>query len=328
MGSQVNRWACGLVAGLLALTAASGLARQSPAVDARALDSASVTASAEALKPGEYLWAPQAAPAGPMLLIVNRRSQRAVLYRNGLPIGITTVSTGRNGHETPVGVFTVLQKRERHFSNLYDNAPMPFMQRLTWDGVALHGGHLPGYPASHGCIRLPHSFAALLFAETHLGMTVAVVDGDALPVLVASASPLKDATSGTTDQLDWDPERSPTGPVSIIVSVSDSRAVVLRNGREIGSAGVRFLGTLKHPILFAYHVDPSGGRRWTQLSLPGQTGAAAIASNQFVVSDAFRRVVETVLAPGATVIVTADPLTRGEEITRLLTGDDGDRVEP
>lgn len=325
MRSTVNRRAVGLAAVLLALTPVSGLAQQSPALDARALDGASVAASAEALKPGEYLWAPQAAPAGPMLLVVNRRTQRAVLYRNGLPIGITTVSTGRSGHQTPTGFFTVLQKRERHFSNVYGNAPMPFMQRLTWDGVALHGGHLPGYPASHGCIRLPHGFAALLFAETHLGMTVVVVDSEALPVLAPSATPLNGAVSDRNGLFEWHPERSPTGPISIIVSVSDERAVVMRNGREIGSAKVRFSGTLERPTLFAYHVDPNGSRRWSQLSLPGQTGAQVFASDQFFVSDAFRGALENVLVPGATVIVTADPLTRGQEITKLLTGDDGDR---
>ena len=87
---------------------------------------------------------------------------------------VSTVSTGKKGHETPTGVFTILQKNKDHRSNLYDDAPMPYMQRLTWDGIALHSGNLPGYPASHGCVRMPDGFAKRLFAETELGMTVIV----------------------------------------------------------------------------------------------------------------------------------------------------------
>src|SRR5688500_3360987 len=133
------------------------------------LESGSVTAAAERLKPGEFLWAPEVAPAGPVLPVVSLATQRAVIYRNGLPIGISTVSTGRPGYRTPTGVFTVLQRRVEHYSSLYDDAPMPYMQRLTWGGVALHGGNLPGYPASHGCIRLPQAFARLLYDVSHMG---------------------------------------------------------------------------------------------------------------------------------------------------------------
>ncbi|HEU4652030.1 MAG TPA: L,D-transpeptidase family protein, partial [Croceibacterium sp.] len=104
------------------------------------------------LKPGEFVWAPELSTEGPALLVVNLASQHAVLFRNGVPIAASTVSTGKDGHETPTGVFTILQKRKEHYSNLYNNAPMPNMQRLTWDGIALHAGNLPGYRASHGCI--------------------------------------------------------------------------------------------------------------------------------------------------------------------------------
>ncbi len=143
------------------------------------------------LKAGEYLWAPQIAPSGPILFVINITTQRAVLYRNGVPIGITTVSTARRGYRTPTGVFTVLQKQVRHFSSIYDNAPMPYMQRLTWGGVALHGGQLPGYPASHGCIRLPQAFARLLYGETRLGMTVMIVREDMLPAFAPTIDPLQ-----------------------------------------------------------------------------------------------------------------------------------------
>src|SRR6185503_12097277 len=104
--------------------------------------------------------------------------QRAYVYRNGVLIAVSSVSTGKPGHETPTGVFTILQKDKDHHSNLYNNAPMPYQQRLTMGGVALHAGGLPGYPESHGCIHLPTQFAKELFAITNLGVTV-VVEGNA-----------------------------------------------------------------------------------------------------------------------------------------------------
>lgn len=87
------------------------------------------------LLPGEYLWLPELAPKGPLLVLVSLPEQRAYVYRNGVRIGVATVSTGKKGYETPTGVFTILQKKREHYSNLYDNAPMPFMHRLTWDGL-------------------------------------------------------------------------------------------------------------------------------------------------------------------------------------------------
>ena len=128
------------------------------------------------LKPGEFLWYPQIAPEGPVVLVVSLDEQRAYVYRNGIAIGVSTISSGKAGKETPTGVFTILQKNKDHRSNLYNDAPMPYMQRLTWDGIALHGGHLPGYPASHGCVRLPQAFAEKLFGITRFGDSVVVAN--------------------------------------------------------------------------------------------------------------------------------------------------------
>ena len=127
------------------------------------------------LRPGEFLWAPERSAQGEVEIVVSLPLQRAYVYRAGTLIGISTVSTGRRGHETPTGSFNILQKRREHYSNLYNNAPMPFMQRLTWDGIALHAGQLPGHPASHGCIRLPLAFARHLFGATQVGATVHVI---------------------------------------------------------------------------------------------------------------------------------------------------------
>src|SRR3546814_14734697 len=87
------------------------------------------------------------------------------VYRGGEEIGVSTISTGRKGFETPTGVFRILEKNVDHYSDLYDLAPMPFMQRLTWDGIALHGGQVPGHPVSHGCIRKTEAYAQIRYNE-------------------------------------------------------------------------------------------------------------------------------------------------------------------
>ena len=280
------------------------------------LQSGTVIAAAERLKAGEYLWAPEIAPRGPVLLVVSLATQRAVVYRNGIPIGITTVSTGRPGYRTPTGVFTVLQKHVEHYSNLYNNAPMPYMQRLTWGGVALHGGNLPGYPASHGCIRLPHEFARLLYGVTRVGMTVIVTNDRTVP-RVAPADMLLRGSEGRTAlssaAIEWHPERAPAGPVSIVVSAADRRAVVLRNGTVIGSAPVEIAGGIGQPSAYVLSRVENGQRLWQRVLLPGQPAGAPGPSLQGRISvpDAFRREVEALLAPGTTVVVTADSLGSG-----------------
>src|SRR4051812_26273728 len=139
------------------------------------------------LKPGQYVWELKADSTGPVFLVIDLRTQRALLYRNGVTIAASTVSTGRRGRETPTGVFTILQKEVVHRSRTYDDAPMPYMQRLTWKGVSIHAGHLPGYPASHGCIRLPRGFAKLLYGVTRLGTQVMITDGPGTASLGSSA---------------------------------------------------------------------------------------------------------------------------------------------
>lgn len=134
-----------------------------------------------ALDPGEFAWRPELAPNGPVEIVVSIPLQRAYVYRSGTLIGVTTVSTGRPGHATPTGSFDILEKRREHYSNLYNNAPMPFMQRLTWDGIALHAGQIPGRPASHGCVRLPMAFARELFQVTRVGATVHILDESPTP---------------------------------------------------------------------------------------------------------------------------------------------------
>lgn len=126
-----------------------------------------------------------AAQPSPLIAVVSIGRQRVTVYDRSGVVAQSPISSGRRGHDTPEGVFSVIEKKEEHFSNLYDDAPMPFMQRITWSGVALHAGALPGYPASHGCIRLPHSFASSLFKMTRLNTRVVVVPGDVAPMSIA-----------------------------------------------------------------------------------------------------------------------------------------------
>jgi len=129
------------------------------------------------LAPGAYEWTPEAATAsGPVTVVVSLPEQMAYVYRGEARIGRTSISSGKPGHDTPPGVYEILEKDRDHRSNKYNDAPMPFMQRLTWDGVALHAGKIPGYPASHGCVRLPHAFAEALYAVTERGGRVIVAD--------------------------------------------------------------------------------------------------------------------------------------------------------
>lgn len=113
-------------------------------------------------------------PAGPLQIMISLRQQRLTVYNAGVPIASSAVSSGQTGFETPTGVYSILQKNRYHESNIYSGAPMPYMQRITWSGIALHEGQLPGYPASHGCIRLPGAFAASLFGMTKAGARVIV----------------------------------------------------------------------------------------------------------------------------------------------------------
>jgi L,D-transpeptidase catalytic domain len=129
---------------------------------------------------------PDKLPNGPLLIIVSIGSQHVSLYADGTFVARGPVSTGMRGHPTPVGVFSVIQKDRFHRSNIYSLAPMPFMQRITWSGVALHQGVLPGYPASHGCIRMSNEFAVRLWGITKLGARVIVARNDVAPAEIAN----------------------------------------------------------------------------------------------------------------------------------------------
>jgi lipoprotein-anchoring transpeptidase ErfK/SrfK len=288
------------------------------------LGSGSVVEAVRHLKPGQFVWAPEVAPTGPMLLIVNVTTQRAVVFRNGVPIAASTVSTGRPGRDTPTGVFTILQKHVEHYSSVYNNAPMPYMQRLTWQGVALHAGNLPGYPASHGCIRLPPDFAKLLYGATKIGMTVVITRRQTIPLVAPTPTIVTQGADARalTSSFFWEPEKSPTGPVSILVSATDQRAIVLRNGEIIGVAAVSVDGTVTGTWAYALRNIDGSGQHWVRLTLSAKRGEAAEVAksewSRFHAADDFRRAVAGIVAPGTTIVVTSDsllPANSGKKLT-------------
>ena len=247
-----------------------------------------------ALKPGEWTWLGGQA-TGPMAIIVSLDEQRAYVYRNGILDAVSTVSTGKPGHETPTGVFTILQKDKDHHSSKYHNAPMPYQERLTWDGIALHAGGLPGYPESHGCIHLPTAFAQRLFDTTSLGMTVVIAKQGASSTDLVHPTALSPIDTHTGDafatlqlapdeQFRWHPEASPEGPVAMVLSTADRRLVVLRNGVEIGRSRVEFstptppAGT--HAYLVAAGGTPGQMPPWLRVGIPGHADEAGTPVTQ------------------------------------------------
>ena len=158
--------ALGFLAFAAASAAAQPVANRNPTIAERAAT----------LGPGQYVWDAKSPSSGPLLLTIDLTKQRVMVYRDGALIAASAISTGSMGRETPTGVFTILEKKVMHRSITYDNAPMPYMQRLTSKGIAIHAGDLPGYPASHGCIRLPNEFAKQLYGITQIGTQVMITD--------------------------------------------------------------------------------------------------------------------------------------------------------
>lgn len=275
------------------------------------------------LKPGEFLWEPGLAPQGPMTILVNLGVQRAYVYRNGVRIGASTISSGKAGYETPTGVFTILQKDIHHRSKKYNNAPMPYTQRLTWSGIALHAGGLPGYPSSHGCIHLPMAFSKALFQETAMGMTVIVTSTPPAPQTILAPDILHAPAFGspapmTGEAFSWTPEKSPSGPLTVLVSAADQRVLVLRNGLVIGRSQVE----IPSGIIAGTHAlqmlgrDGAGVPQWFYIGLPGhEAGKGKPLDRRKLeavhVPQAFLDGVRKVLSAGATMLVTEEGFSQG-----------------
>lgn len=167
-------------------------------------------------------------PRGPLVIAISLDRQSLKLYDADGFYAEAPVSTGMRGHTTPMGVFSVIQKNKYHRSNIYSNAPMPYMQRLTWSGIALHAGVLPGYPASHGCIRMPMNFAVKLWSWTRMGARVIVAPGEVAPsdvshpLLATQRLPLVAATPATTPVVTRTADASATLPAVPATTATDA----------------------------------------------------------------------------------------------------------
>ena len=292
---------------------------------------AEVVKEIHALAPGEFTWHPERSPKGAVAVVVSIPEQLAHVYRNGIRIGVSTCSTGKPGHETPTGVFTVLQKDKNHRSSTYNNAPMPNMNRLTWDGVALHAGQLPGYPASHGCVRLPLAFSEKLWTVTHVGTPVIVAGAHTDPwelthpglVLGAYAEEeFEHAVAGLEGKRhpsDW--EEATEYPVTtVIASTADRKTELIENGQVIAEGQLSITGADaalgSHVFILNGAHDGSKGLSWHAIShhesravdSPVGDGSAASVLSRLKADGAFQRTMKQSLHPGMVMIVTDIPL--------------------
>ena len=292
---------------------------------------------ADRLKAGDWVWAGNIAPHGPVLVYVELDRQLATVYRNGVRIAVTTISSGKPGFATPGGVFTILEKDIDHRSRTYDDAPMPYQQRLTWKGVAMHAGNLPGYPASHGCVRLPLEFSKLLFKTTTMGGTVVIANSKADPYKRPPAGVLAPhAASGqsiarvpllNSEAYRWNPDAAPTGPVSIIISTGDQLVVVLRNGVEIGRARAVVAPQESDSQVLTLSKDTRGRNEWIQVGVNNlKAEDAAIVSTQGVermqLPEGFVERMRAAMGAGTTVLITSasvDTNTTGVQTTVIAS---------
>jgi hypothetical protein len=315
-----------LTAALLFLTVAASNSMPQPSFHTKGSPTGKPTGP---LKPGEYWWNPRVSPAGPVVVLVSIPLQTMSVYRNGILVGRTSVSTGTKGHQTPTGVFTILEKKETHRSKKYDNAPMPNMQRLTWTGIAMHSGNLPGYPASHGCIRMPYDFSTLLFGLTAKGGTVVIGDEKTQPRFAANPGVMLAPKDFTPEMLkplakgeyQWHPERSPSGPMTILVSAADRTLYVYRNGEPIGRAAIEVKGRLGGHV-FTMLEGVSGAdsplvpgrpaRIWMNVESDSASRNAEVSelAKRVRISPEFAGKIYDALKPGATIIVTDQPAVR------------------
>ena len=288
---------------------------------------------AKKLKPGEWSWYPERSESGPVAVIVSLRDQLAFVYRNGIRIGVTTVSTGRKGYETPTGVFTILSKEKMHHSRAYNNAAMPDSQ-FFFGGCALHAGGLPGYPSSHGCVHLPRKFADLLFGVTHHGTPV-IVTNERSGVgslrhagLVLTQADLKQIETMTGHvqgkSLPVDSGGEATA-LSILVSGADRKLIAMKNGQifletPVSIADPRWpLGT---HVYLLHGIDPAHKHyNWVAIGLGtgheshvDQQRELATTARLQIPDHAFAQIAEN-LHPGATMMLTdlpAHPETRSD----------------
>ncbi len=174
---------------------------------------------------------------GPLQIMVSRDRQELKIYDGGVVVATSRVSTGKAGHATPTGIFSILEKKRTHFSNIYDSAPMPFMQRLTWSGIALHASNsVPSYPASHGCVRMPNDFARTLFSLTRRGGHVLITGRETAPRRIVHPALFKPSVVVPDTPLLADTGLRPTlieaGDKSVEVAMTEPKPQILTSAVE------------------------------------------------------------------------------------------------
>jgi hypothetical protein len=285
-------------------------------------------AQPKALQPGQFIWRPELSPAGPVAIIVSIPKQLVFVYRNGILIGISTCSTGKPGHETPIGVFTILQKFKTHISSTY-HAPMPDTERLTWQGIALHVGGLPGYPSSHGCVHLPPAFADKVFAVTDVGTPVIIAGDHTDPASILDPGPILGVTADEEIAAKLGSKApnpsNPNAVTSILVSAADKRIYVLENGVIVaqGNASIRNPSQPLGSSVFIWQGGTANGSSWQGMGFHAQlNGAAAPDTDTLERIDGSPDVMNAIRARlrSGTVLVTTDlPATEGTRTSNGFT---------
>src|SRR5665213_930709 len=303
-----------------------------------ALTALTADAAARQLRPAPLKEATAPREAGePIMAIVSIKTQQVTFYDAEGWILRAPVSTGIKERETPAGVFAVIEKDKDHHSTMYDDAWMPNMQRITWNGIALHGGPLPGYAASHGCIRMPFGFAEKLFDKTWIGMRVIISPNDAEPVEFShpalfvpnretiAAAPAKAemlAREAADTAKAADEAKLALEPVSIFISRATQKLYVRRNthkpwpdGGEVFDATIEVPVTIRNPDkpigthVFTPMARNEAGLRWTAVTSDEGDDAKDALDRITIPQDLLDRIGPTVL-PRSSIIVSDEPLSR------------------
>src|SRR5437764_1337604 len=325
--AAMRRWGPPIIVTLTAMAALMALTADASARQARPASPTEATAPRHA---GE-----------PIMAIVSIKTQQVTFYDAEGWILRAPVSTGTTGRETPAGIFAIIEKDKDHHSTLYDDAWMPNMQRITWNGIALHGGPLPGYAASHGCVRMPYDFAEKLFDKTRIGMRVIISPNDAAPVefshralfvpkAKALAGAAKDAANAAeTKKADAAKAASEAKlalePVSVYISRATQKLYVRRNthkpwpgGGEVFDSTIEVPVTIRNPdqpigthVFTAVARNGAGlgaGLRWTAVTIDNGDDAKDALDRITIPRDVLARIAPTAL-PRSSIIDSEEPLS-------------------
>jgi hypothetical protein len=269
------------------------------------------------LQPGDYVWQPKVSPTGPVVIAVDLSSQLLQVYRNGVEIGRCFVSGGVSSHETPTGIFTILEKNVVHHSNKYHEASMPFMERLTWGGLAIHAGNVPGHPESHGCVHVPMEFAKKLYGITIKGSTV-LISGDGVTGGPEAKPDLGFATTAGTHPpptgvpFAWHPDAAASGPLSVVYSSADHQLTIYRGGIEIGQATTSGASPSIGGRVFTAQAqtNSAGFHQWKLLGSIDSSPApdATELLQQLAIAPSFLDDMRQTVTPGTTLVLTDEPV--------------------